>query len=118
VFDGVETLLSTLGVTKVLQGTASGNASDDGRTASAAVTPLSLGVVNPLGEYLGDTPLGGISVVLAGNDVDTTVAAAPEPPAAPEEPEEPALPRTGAGALATMLGVLAMGGALTLRRER
>jgi hypothetical protein len=112
--NNLDALLAELGVSTIVQGVGSGDASADGRTASAAVTPFVVRV-DVLGANAVGTPFEGLSVGIAANDNGAQVAAAPEPPA--DEPFEPALPRTGAGALATMLGVLAMGGALALRRE-
>lgn len=119
VFDGLDGLLATLGVSTVVQGRqTNAAASEDGSSASAGVDPFSIGVA-PFGDAAAGTPLDGLDVTIAGLGLDTAVAAAPAPAqeAAPAPAPEPALPRTGGGALAGLLGAIALGGAFTLRRR-
>lgn len=117
VLDGLDGLLATLGVSTLVQGQqANAAASEDGRDASAGVTPFSIGVA-PLGDALAGTPLDGLDVTIAGLGVDAAVAAAPAPAEEPAAAPTPALPRTGGGALAGLLGALALGGAVALRRR-
>lgn len=113
--NNLDALLAELGVSTIVQGTPNGSASQDGRTAAASVSPF-LVKVDVLGANAVGTPFEGLSVGMAANDNGVQVAAAPAPELPRVDDPEPALPRTGAGALATMLGVLAMGGALALRR--
>lgn len=117
VFDGIDGLLATLGVSTIVQGReTNAAASDDGRRASAGVEPFTIGVT-PLGDATADTPLDGLGVTIAGLGLDTAVAAAPAPIEEAAADPAPALPRTGGGALAGLLGVVALGGAFTLRRR-
>jgi hypothetical protein len=121
--DGLEELLATLGVSTVVQGRAvDGVRSDDGKEAGVAIQPLRIAVA-PLGQYQVGTPLEGLSVAVGFGDLnvraagDVAPAPAPAPPPAPA-PEPPVnLPRTGGGAVAAILGLAAIGGAVTLRRR-
>lgn len=127
VLNGLDDLLATLGVSTVVQGQQSNaTRSEDGRQAGVAVDPFRV-TVAPLANFATGTPLEGLKVELRGLTVASNVAAAPTPPSTPEapppapdpapEPEVPAMPRTGGGAALGLLGVMAMGGAMTLRRR-
>jgi hypothetical protein len=121
VLNGLEDVLATIGVSTVVQGQQTNAVrSDDGRRAGVAVDPFRV-TVAPLANFVGGTPLEGLKVELRGLTVASNVAAAPAPPAtdvAPDPAPEPALPRTGGGAAAGLLGTLALGGAFALRRQR
>lgn len=121
VLNGLDDLLATLGVSTVVQGRQTNAVkSEDGRQAGVAVEPFRV-TAAPLNTFLVDTPLEGLKVELRGLTVASNVAAAPAPPPEAEAPapapEPPAMPRTGGGALAGLLGVLAMGGAFALQRR-
>ena len=125
VLNGLDDLLATLGVSTVVQGQQSNAVrSEDGRQAGVAVDPFRV-TVAPLANFVVGTPLEGLKVELRGLTVAGNVAAAPAPPpAAPDAPPPapapeppPALPRTGGGAVAGLLGIMAVGGALALRRR-
>lgn len=122
VLGGIEDLLATLGVSTIVQGQQTNAVrSEDGRQAGVAVDPFRV-TVAPLANFVTGTPLEGLKVELRGLTVAGNVAAAPAPevtaPAPAPAPEPaPALPRTGGGAVAGLLGVLAIGGSLALRRR-
>ncbi len=122
VLGGIEDLLATLGVSTVVQGQQTNAVrSEDGRQAGVAVDPFRV-TVAPLANFVTGTPLEGLKVELRGLTVAGNVAAAPAPVITPEAPAPapeptPALPRTGGGAVAGLLGVLALGGSLALRRH-
>lgn len=129
VLNGIDDLLATLGVSTVVQGRQTDAVrSEDGREAGVAVDPFRV-TVAPLANFVTGTPLENLKVELRGLTVASNVAAAPapepapvtpeeKPPAAPEPPPEaPSMPRTGGGALVGLLGVMAMGGAFTLRQR-
>lgn len=127
VLNGLDDLLATLGVSTVVQGQqVDAVRSEDGRQAGVAVDPFRV-TVAPLANFVVGTPLEGLKVEVRGLQVAGNVAAAPAPeapitpqappPAPAPEPEVPAMPRTGGGALLGLLGVMALGGAFTLRRR-
>lgn len=121
--DGIDDLLATLGVSTVVQGQQTDAVrSEDGREAGVAVEPFRV-TAAPLANHTVGTPLEGLKVELRGLMVASNVAAAPAPPvtavdaSAPAPAPEPALPRTGGGAAAALLGTMALGGAFALRRH-
>ena len=122
VLNSLDDLLATLGVSTIVQGQQTNAVrSEDGRQAGVAVDPFRV-TVAPLANFVVGTPLEGLKVELRGLTVAGNVAAAPAPvtaeapPPAPT-PEPPAMPRTGGGAVAALMGMLAVGGALTLRKR-
>ena len=125
--NSLEDLLATLGVSTIVQGQQTDTVrSEDGRQAGVAVDPFRI-TVAPLANFVTGTPLEGLKVELRGLTVASNVAAGPAPAPTPITPQDkpdpapdaevPAMPRTGGGALVGLLGVLALGGALSLRRR-
>jgi hypothetical protein len=107
-------LLNAVGLS-VLQADETTTAAADGSSATASTTAFAVRLV-PLAAAVGDD--APLDVNLEFAPTSAVVSAAPfVAAAAPPDPEEPALPRTGGGLLATLLGSLAMGGALTLCRR-
>lgn len=127
VADGLNEVLKQLGVSTLVEGyVEERQVAEDGSSASIDVAPLSI-AVRPFAK---GTALGGTDLVevfgkdfgaaLNVNDVssaaEAAVVEAPVEEPAPEEPRQ-SLPRTGGGAFAALLGLAAMGGALTLRKR-
>ncbi|MDX1511415.1 MAG: hypothetical protein R3249_08715 [Nitriliruptorales bacterium] len=117
VLNGLNDALQQLGVYTVLAG------SQDVRAhtkdfVEVAVIPASVTFL-PLNGALAGTPLEDVRVDLfIGSNVSSafgTVVLSEAPPA--PEPVEPNLPRTGGGAIALLLGSLAIGGSALLRRR-
>lgn len=139
-FDGLEDLLATVGVSTIVQGSIlSSNRAADGSTAGVEVAPFLISV-EPLVNFVAGTPLEGLGVALRGLPVGSAVGAAPAP-VVPETPDPPApnpaappvapapapnpapeapvsMPKTGGSPFAALLGALAIGGSLALRRRR
>ena len=120
VLNSLDDLLATLGVSTIVQGQQTNAVrSEDGRRAGVAVDPFRV-TVAPLSNFVVGTPLEGLKVELRGLTVAGNVSAAPPAPVADTPapaPEPPAMPRTGGGAVAALMGMLAVGGALTLRKR-
>jgi hypothetical protein len=118
---GIEDLLSTLGVTSIVQGSqASPYAAEDGSKAGVNIDPLRIGV-QPFGQLAAGTELENVGVMLTAGRQQTGVQAAnvnEAVPAAAPAPDAPVnMPKTGGGAAAALLGVLAMGSAAALRKR-
>lgn len=109
-------LLNTLGLS-VAQGSGTTEVADDGSTASAATSAFSIRLT-PL-HAVGQDQLLDLQLDLLPTRAQ--VAAAPAPPPAPEQPPpapgEPALPRTGGGLAAALLGAGLLAAAGGLRRR-
>lgn len=144
-FGGLEDLLATVGVSTIVQGSVlSSNRAADGSSAAVEVAPFRISV-KPLANFVGGTPLEGLGVELRGLAVGSGAAAAPAPidppkppapdpdptvPPAPNPTNPPApapqpapevpvnMPKTGGSPFAALLGSLAIGGSLALRRRQ
>jgi hypothetical protein len=119
---GIEDLLTTLGVTSIVQGSVSEPyAAEDGSEARVNVAPFRIGV-QPFGQLAAGTELETVGVMISGGRQQTGVQAAgivqPAEPAAAPAPDAPVnMPKTGGGAAAALIGVLAMGSAALLRKR-
>lgn len=118
----LEDLLSTLGVTSIVQGSqVDAFAAEDGSESRVSVDPLRIGV-QPFSQLLQGTEaeneLGGVGVGLTVGRQQTGVQAAEIETVAAPAPDAPVnMPKTGGGAAAAVLGVLAMGSAAALRKR-
>ncbi|MFP5309736.1 MAG: hypothetical protein ACLGIR_09195 [Actinomycetes bacterium] len=112
--DVLAQLLNAAGLS-ILQGVGTTDVAEDGSSASASTSALAIRVV-PLAAAAGDDAPLDINLELA--PTAAVVSAAPAVAPAPDpDPEEPALPRTGGGAATMLLGAIALGGAMGLRRR-
>lgn len=120
VTDLLTQILNAVGVS-IAQGEAQTFAADDGSRAEASTTAfaLSLHPLNAAGEDANS--LFGLDLELLPNKSVVAAATAPPqqaPPPAQPAPEPPvSLPRTGGGAIPMVIGLLAMAGALGLKRR-
>ncbi|HEX9889628.1 MAG TPA: hypothetical protein VGA69_09140 [Nitriliruptorales bacterium] len=110
--DELTSLLNALGVS-FAQGEGVTEVAPDGTSASAATSAFSLRVA-PL-HAVGAADALDVQLKLLPTKAAASAGVAPAPAPAPDAP--PALPRTGGGAVAMVLGALAMGGAELLRRR-
>lgn len=104
------------------QGEGTTRVADDGSSAFASVSALTLSLkpLHALSETAGvDDTLSSLGVQLAilGNNAGVSAAQVEAKPAVKPEEKQPSLPRTGGGAAAVLLGMLALGGAGALRRR-
>lgn len=115
--DEVTSLLTDLvaaGGLSIAQGESSTEVAPDGTSAVASTSPFALRL-RPL-QAAGDAAdTLDLSLTLMQTSAAVSAAAAPAP--APEA-AAPSLPRTGGGGVASLAGLLGMGGALLLRRRR
>lgn len=119
--DTLMQILNAVGLS-LNQGEGTTRIADDGSSAFASVSALTLSLkpLHALSDAAGvDDTLSALGVELAilGNNAGVSAAQVQAQPAVKPEEKQPSLPRTGGGAAAVLIGMLALGGAGALRRR-
>lgn len=109
--EGILADLIAAGGLSISQGEGVTDVADDGSSASAATSAFALRL-RPL-NAAGDADVLDLAVQMMPTRAATTADVTP----ATVEDSTPAMPRTGGGGVAMLLGLTAMGGALVLRRR-